>query len=135
MIYIFSYPRLSFEPAAFFGMGAPIGLLLALRGVEILGEDFKLKTCSKFVNIFHPFDPFAYRIEPFINPEAPKPVQIPHHKGRKRLHLEIADNLGKAAAEVKAGLLRSMKYGYNHLSGCPPFRYALFRHAWALRPA
>jgi hypothetical protein len=90
-------------------MGAPIGLLLALRGVDILGEDFKFKTCSKFVNIFHPFDPFAYRIEPFITPEAPKPVQIPHHKGRKRLHLEIADNLGKAAAEVKAGLLRSMK--------------------------
>jgi hypothetical protein len=55
-------------------------------------------------------DPFAYRLEPFINTEScPKPVQIPHHKGRKRLHLEIADNLGKAAAEVKAGLMRSMK--------------------------
>ena len=62
-----------------------------------------------FLNIFHPMDPFAYRVEPFINPESPKPVQIPHHKGRKRLHLEIADNLGKAAAEMKAGLMRSMK--------------------------
>ena len=56
------------------------------------------------------FDPFAYRIEPYIKYGlSAKPVQIPHHKGRKRLHLEIADNLGKAAAEVKAGLLRSMR--------------------------
>ena len=90
-------------------MGAPIGLLLALRGVEQLGDEFKFETCKKFLNIFHPFDPFAYRIEPFIKEESPKPVQIPHHKGRKRLHLEIADNLGRAAAEVKAGLLRSMR--------------------------
>jgi len=103
------YPRLSFEPFAFYGMGAPIGLLLALRGVELLGDEFKFETCKKFLNIFHPMDPFAYRIEPFINTDSPKPVQIPHHKGRKRLHLEIADNLGKAAAEVKAGLMRSMK--------------------------
>ena len=103
------YPKLSFEPFAFVGMGAPIGLLLALRGIESLGEDFSFDTCGKFLNIFHPMDPFAYRVEPFINPESPKPVQIPHHKGRKRLHLEIADNLGKAAAEMKAGLMRSMK--------------------------
>ena len=103
------YPKLSFEPFAFVGMGAPIGLLLALRGIESLGEDFSFETCGKFLNIFHPMDPFAYRVEPFINPESPKPVQIPHHKGRKRLHLEIADNLGKAAAEMKAGLMRSMK--------------------------
>ena len=105
----FRYPKLSFEPFAFVGMGAPIGLLLALRGIETLGEDFSFETCGKFLNIFHPMDPFAYRVEPFINPESPKPVQIPHHKGRKRLHLEIADNLGKAAAEMKAGLMRSMK--------------------------
>lgn len=33
-------------------------------------------------------DPVAYRIEPLIMPELDlKPVLIPHHKGRKRLHL------------------------------------------------
>ena len=95
-------------------MGAPIGLLLALRGVEHLGGDYVLPTCHKFLNIFHPYDPFAYRLEPYIldyGVSPPKPVQIPHHAGRKRLHLEIADNLGKAAEAAKAGLLRSMRSG------------------------
>jgi len=49
-----SYPRLSFDPFALFGFGAPIGLLLALRGVENLGEEFRFQTCGKFLNIFHP---------------------------------------------------------------------------------
>ena len=110
----FSYPKLSFEPFALFGLGAPIGLLLALRGVEHLGAEYVLPSCRKFLNIFHPYDPFAYRIEPYIldfGAPVPKPVQIPHHAGRKRLHLEIADNLGKAAEAAKAGLLRSMRSG------------------------
>lgn len=55
----------------------------------MLGEDFALPTCPAFFNIFHPFDPVAYRIEALINPDAPKyrPMLIPHHKGRKRMHL------------------------------------------------
>jgi len=33
-------------------------------------------------------DPVAYRIEPMIVPDMDfKPVLVPHHKGRKRLHL------------------------------------------------
>ena len=117
---IFSYPKLSFDPFALFGLGAPIGLLLALRGVEHLGPEYVLPSCRKFLNIFHPYDPFAYRIEPYIldfGAPVPKPVQIPHHAGRKRLHLEIADNLGKAAEAAKAGLLRSMRSGTIQPSG------------------
>jgi len=107
-----SYPKLSFDPFALFGLGAPIGLLLALRGVEHLGGEFVLPTCRRFLNVFHPYDPFAYRLEPYLldyGVAPPKPVQIPHHAGRKRLHLEIADNLGKAAEVARAGLLRSMR--------------------------
>lgn len=37
---------------------------------------------------FFQLDPVAYRIEPMILPDLDlKPVLIPHHKGRKRLHL------------------------------------------------
>ena len=54
LIHFFSYPRLLFDPFALFGFGAPIGLLLALRGVENLGEEFRFQTCGKFLNIFHP---------------------------------------------------------------------------------
>ena len=78
--------------------------------MEALGYEFSLPTCGRFYNLFHPMDPFAYRLEPFIvSPCPPKPSQVPHHKGRKRLHLELADNLGKAAAEFRSGLMSTMK--------------------------
>ena len=66
-----------------------IGMFVAVRGIDTLGADFRLPTCPGFFNIFHPFDPVAYRIEPLVNTQlmALKPVLIPHHKGRKRMHL------------------------------------------------
>ncbi|CAG2061381.1 unnamed protein product, partial [Timema podura] len=84
-----SYPQLTFQPLAFFALGSPIAMFVTVRGIETLGEDFCLPTCPGFFNIFHPFDPVAYRMETLINPELTslRPVLIPHHKGRKRMHL------------------------------------------------
>ncbi|KAG8273150.1 S23-interacting protein, partial [Homalodisca vitripennis] len=84
-----SYPQLVFRPKAFFALGSPIGMFVTVRGIESLGEDFSLPTCPLFFNIFHPFDPVAYRVESLINSDFAKysPVLIPHHKGRKRMHL------------------------------------------------
>lgn len=65
------------------------GMFVTVRGIESLGENFEFPTCPGFLNIFHPYDPVAYRIEPLINDafENIPPVQVPHHKGRKRMHL------------------------------------------------
>lgn len=38
-----------------------LGMFVCVRGIEELGENFKLPTCPAFFNIFHPFDPVAYR--------------------------------------------------------------------------
>lgn len=83
------YPHLNFHPVSFFALGSPIGMFVTVRGLDNLGEQFALPTCSGFFNIFHPYDPVAYRIESLINPELAnlKPVLVPHHKGRKRMHL------------------------------------------------
>lgn len=64
-------------------------MFVTVRGLESLGEHFALPTCPGFFNIFHPYDPVAYRIESLINSElgGVRPVLIPHHKGRKRMHL------------------------------------------------
>lgn len=64
-------------------------MFVTVRGLESLGEQFALPTCPGFFNIFHPYDPVAYRIESLINSELGnvRPVLIPHHKGRKRMHL------------------------------------------------
>lgn len=64
-------------------------MFVTVRGIDSLGDNFKFPTCPGFLNIFHPYDPIAYRIEPLINAtfENIPPFQVPHHKGRKRMHL------------------------------------------------
>jgi DDHD domain len=51
---LITYPQLCFNPANFFALGSPIAMILALRGLHSLGEDFSLPTCPAFFNIFHP---------------------------------------------------------------------------------
>ncbi|GBM65665.1 SEC23-interacting protein [Araneus ventricosus] len=87
------YPSLKFQPACFFALGSPISMFLAVRGYDTISENYRFPTCPAFFHIFHPYDPVAFRIEPLIDPNfSAKPVLIPHHKGRKRMHLGIIMN-------------------------------------------
>jgi len=111
------YPKLAFEPVGCFALGSPIGMFLTVRGLTSIGVDFKLPNCSNFFNIFHPFDPVAYRVEPLIHPHVKlRPVVIPHHKGRKRLHLELKDSLASLGTNIKAQLLESFKSTWSTIS-------------------
>jgi len=103
------YPKLNFKTECLFVLGSPIGLFLTCRGVTSIGPDFKLPKCPNFINIFHPYDPVVYRLEPLINEliDIP-PVLIPHHKGRKRFHLEIKENLTKVGAHLKSGFMNAV---------------------------
>ncbi|CAG4973985.1 unnamed protein product [Colias eurytheme] len=105
------YPKLDFHPEMLFALGSPIAIFECIRGVELLGEKFCLPTCKNFFNIFHPYDPIAYRIEPMINPvlKDVKPYLIPHHKGRKRMHLELKDTMTRFGADIKQKLIESIK--------------------------
>ncbi|XP_031837403.1 uncharacterized protein LOC116429085 isoform X2 [Nomia melanderi] len=109
------YPQLNFHPRAFFALGSPIGMFVTVRGIDMLGEDFELPTCPAFFNIFHPFDPVAYRVEALINLEAHKyrPMLIPHHKGRKRMHLELKETMARVGADLKQRLLDSVRNTWN----------------------
>ena len=129
------YPKLDFEPASFYALGSPIGkvfftflvnpfkilyflgLFHAVRGISNLGPNFKFPTCPKFFNIFHPYDPVAYRIESLIEAEYAnlRPVTIPHHAGRKRMHLELKDTVTKLmTGDIKKKLMDSV---WSTLSG------------------
>lgn len=107
-------------------------MFVTVRGLDSLGEQFALPTCPNFFNIFHPYDPVAYRIESLINPELAnvKPVLIPHHKGRKRMHLgnnhhffnyayiikffiELKETMARVGADLKQRVLDSMKNTWN----------------------
>ncbi|KAB0804686.1 hypothetical protein PPYR_01656 [Photinus pyralis] len=94
------YPQLPFRPIGLFTLGSPIALFLTVRGVDMLGVNFKLPTCPTFVNIFHPCDPVAYRIEPLICAEMEKlkPAVLPHYGSRRS---RIKNALVKVTASAK----------------------------------
>jgi len=63
------YPQLEFKVDNAFMLGSPIAVFLMIRNQrKPLSTDFKLEGCSRVFNIFHPFDPVAYRIEPLLHP-------------------------------------------------------------------
>ncbi|CAL8071841.1 unnamed protein product [Orchesella dallaii] len=109
-----NYPPLDFSPSAFFALGSPIAMFVTIRGIEKLGNDFRLPNCQAFFNIFHPYDPVAYRIETLIDPDfEARPVLIPHHKGRKRIHLELKDTMARVGADIKQKLVDAVKTTWN----------------------
>ncbi|CAH1963675.1 unnamed protein product [Acanthoscelides obtectus] len=112
------YPHLNFEPKMFFALGSPIGMFIIIRGLDTLGENFALPTCSHFFNIFHPYDPIAYRIESLIHSGLGKlkPVLIPHHKGRKRMHLELKETMARVGADLKQKVIDSLKSTWDTFS-------------------
>ncbi|XP_008579424.1 PREDICTED: SEC23-interacting protein isoform X2 [Galeopterus variegatus] len=111
------YNSLDFEPEIFFALGSPIGMFLTVRGVDRIDENYRLPTCKGFFNIYHPLDPVAYRLEPMIVPELDlKAVLIPHHKGRKRLHLELKESLSRMGSDLKQGFISSLKSAWQTLN-------------------
>ncbi|XP_063372059.1 uncharacterized protein LOC134660243 [Cydia amplana] len=118
------YPTLCFEPLALYALGSPIAIFECIRGVDMLGSEFYLPTCRNFFNIFHPYDPIAYRLEPLVNPalQDVKPSLIPHHKGRKRMHLELKDTMARVGADLKQKLMESIKSTWSSMwpSAAPP---------------
>lgn len=121
------YPQLNFHPKSFFALGSPIGMFVTVRGLDTLGEQFELPTCPAFFNIFHPYDPVAYRIESLINPELAslKPVLIPHHKGRKRMHLELKETMVRVGTDLKQRIIDSMKSTLNSFYQLTKFNQSL----------
>ncbi|GFO31585.1 sec23-interacting protein [Plakobranchus ocellatus] len=101
------YQQLDFTPNALYALGSPIAVFLTLRGVQELGEFFQLPTCPRVYNIFHP----AFRVEPLIRQNAAmvRPVQVPHYKGRKRLHLEFKEAVTRYGTDIKQKIVDSFK--------------------------
>jgi hypothetical protein len=87
------FEQLKFKVDTFYAMGSPIGLFLLLRnkklGVKDIPGPYSADECTKcltvrrFYNIFHPHDPVAYRLEPFVSKRflSSQPFDVPYHKG------------------------------------------------------
>ncbi|XP_043809392.1 phospholipase SGR2 isoform X6 [Manihot esculenta] len=108
------YTKLEFKVDTFFAVGSPLGVFLALRNIRIgigRGQEYweenineEMPACRQMFNIFHPFDPVAYRVEPLVCKEyiTKRPVIIPYHKGGKRLHIGFQEFTEDLAARSQA---------------------------------
>jgi DDHD domain len=64
-----AFPQLDFLVDNAFMLGSPIPVFLMIRNQDApLSVDYTLQGCPRVFNIFHPFDPVSYRIEPLLNP-------------------------------------------------------------------
>jgi len=61
------YPQLNFTVQHTFMIGSPIAVFLMIRNQSRLRKDYYLPGCARIYNIYHPYDPAAYRIEPLID--------------------------------------------------------------------
>ncbi|KAJ8396938.1 hypothetical protein AAFF_G00012610 [Aldrovandia affinis] len=115
-----NYPQLAFQPQTFFAFGSPIGMFLTVRGLKRIDPNYTFPTCKSFYNIYHPFDPVAYRIEPMIVCDVEiEPMLIPHHKGRKRMHLELRESLTRMSTDLKNNVLGSLRTAWQSFSRLP----------------
>ncbi|XP_073322799.1 triacylglycerol hydrolase DDHD2-like isoform X2 [Pagrus major] len=114
------YPQLAFHPQTFFAFGSPIGMFLTVRGLKQVDPNYTFPTCKSFYNIYHPYDPVAYRIEPMIVSDGDlEPMLIPHHKGRKRMHLELKDSLTRMSMDLKNNVLGSLRTAWQSFARLP----------------
>ncbi|XP_075889313.1 triacylglycerol hydrolase DDHD2 isoform X2 [Nelusetta ayraudi] len=114
------YPQLAFHPQTFFAFGSPIGMFLTVRGLKHIDPNYTFPTCKSFYNIYHPYDPVAYRLEPMIVSEVDlEPMLIPHHKGRKRMHLELKDSLTRMSTDLKNNVLGSLRTAWQSFARLP----------------
>lgn len=106
---------LRFKVENLFCVGSPLAALLALRGIRPQDdvEDHVLpkSVCKRLMNIYHPADPVAYRLEPLISEDycSIPPVQLPRYDSKQTADVKP----GKTRATGKwGGLFASYRVGF-----------------------
>ena len=115
----YRYPQLNFQIDSAFMLGSPIPVFLMIRNQrKPLASTFTLSGCSRFYNIFHPYDPVSYRIEPLLHPRNAEvePKIMTHWNGgyrfqyqTRRLWKKLVDRTRRAEENVIQGLESSIE--------------------------
>ncbi|KAI6190498.1 BMA-IPLA-1, isoform c [Aphelenchoides bicaudatus] len=89
--------KLSFKTKYLFCVGSPLAVFIVMRGHEL---DFvpKKTQCERIINIFHPYDPVAYRLEPLFhkNYKLVRPARIFSYSETNRDYDKVAFELHKS---------------------------------------
>ncbi|KAG5179132.1 hypothetical protein JKP88DRAFT_128801, partial [Tribonema minus] len=65
-------------------------MFLMVRGQHrALGKNFKLSGAKRLFNVFHPFDPVAFRLEPLVSSANREPEILPTWQGGLRVHYQV----------------------------------------------
>jgi len=119
-----SNSELNFAVNNFFLLGSPLGVFLSLRGERIHPNNQVgvFPKCSQLFNVFHPYDPVAYRLEPLIlkNMSKVKPAYIVDSKGKKRFHIEMqekGEELVQKTEELKKSFVQQWSSLKNLIGG------------------
>ena len=85
--------RLDFHVENFFASGSPLAVFLSIRKKAFRKDFVAPPSCSHFYNLFHPYDPVAYRIEPLVAAAMRQvsPVRISYQKNDQRFHHSLKD--------------------------------------------
>lgn len=81
------YPMLDFRPTDIFSAGSPIAAVMVMRAQQY--ENYRPPDDIRLHNIFHPYDPMAYRMEPLLDDSLAElePVLLDHWNG-EQFHLQ-----------------------------------------------
>uniref|UniRef100_M4BKN5 DDHD domain-containing protein n=1 Tax=Hyaloperonospora arabidopsidis (strain Emoy2) TaxID=559515 RepID=M4BKN5_HYAAE len=95
-------PKLAFDVEDLFCFGSPVGLFLNVRGQK-LDRNFQLPRCRRLFNIYHPYDPVAYRIEPIMNPARAhsKAAIIRTFEGKLRFQYQLRNSFRAMWASLR----------------------------------
>lgn len=114
----FQYPKLRFDVDNAFMLGSPIAVFLMVRNQrKPLNADFSLSGCHRVFNIFHPYDPVAYRIEPLIDPRNAEfePKIMTHWNGGFRVQYQtkrLWRRLVQTTMKTQQNLIQSLEAGF-----------------------
>uniref|UniRef100_A0A7R9YCD7 DDHD domain-containing protein n=1 Tax=Pinguiococcus pyrenoidosus TaxID=172671 RepID=A0A7R9YCD7_9STRA len=105
------YPALCFQPGHLFCLGSPIGAFVMLRRLtESFHRGYRLPGGVRLYNIFHPYDPVAFRLEPIVMGGAfvsrhplPPPQLVPTWQGGYRMQYKMRQ-LWRRMVEMPAEL-------------------------------
>lgn len=98
---------LKFHVENMFCVGSPLAVFLALRGVRpvpkgTIDHILSPSVCQRLFNLYHPYDPIAYRIEPLILKHYSTIMPLPIHKYDTTNKLPYQSMKSKAYAAVES---------------------------------
>jgi|AntRauTorckE5430_2_1112549.scaffolds.fasta_scaffold00605_7 hypothetical protein len=101
----YEYPSLHFDVVNNFMIGSPVAVFLIMRSQNNLtaNKSLQLSGCKRVFNIFHPYDPVAYRLEPLMDKRNKdiEPKIIPHWRFGLRVQYQTKLWLRKIRNETE----------------------------------